>query len=163
MKKEIAAAPILLAYFDPKKTTVLQIDTSINGLGTCLLQDEKPVYFATKALMEAQRGYVAIELESLAAAWVMEKFHHFLYGNHFLFETDQKHLETILSRGLNQATPRLQRILIRTFPYNFNVCYPPGLKKPVSRLLVQSRGTSRFYQAAQAEHIPNYKPTQCKK
>ena len=77
VKKEIAAAPIL-AYYDPKKTTVLQTDSSINGLGTCLLQDEKPVYFASKALMEAQRGYVAIELESLAVAWAMEKFHHFL-------------------------------------------------------------------------------------
>ena len=61
VKKEIAVASIL-AYYDPKKTTVLQTDASINGLGTCLLQDEKPVYFASKALTEAQRGYVAIEL-----------------------------------------------------------------------------------------------------
>ena len=44
VKKEIAAAPIL-AYYDPKKTTVLQTNASINGLGTCLIQDEKPVYF----------------------------------------------------------------------------------------------------------------------
>ena len=88
VKKEIAAAPIL-AYYDPKTTTVLQTDASINGLGTCLLQDEKPVYSSSKALMEAQRGYVAIDLESLAVAWAMEKFHHFLHGNHFLLETDQ--------------------------------------------------------------------------
>ena len=93
-KKGIAAAPIL-AYNDQKKTTVLQTDASINGLGACLLQDEKLVYFASKALMEAQRGYVAIELASLAVAWAMEKFHHFLYGNHFLLESDQKPLETI--------------------------------------------------------------------
>ena len=72
VKKEIAVAPIL-AYYDPKKTTVLQTDASINGLGTCLLQDEKPVYFASKALTEAQRGYVAIELKSLAVAWAMKK------------------------------------------------------------------------------------------
>ena len=135
-----------MAYYDPKKTTVLQTDVSINGLGACLLQDEKPVYFASKALTEAQRGYVAIELESLAVAWAMEKFHHFLYGNHFLLESDQRPLVIILSRSLNRATPRLQRILIRTFPYNFNVHYLLGLKKPASRLLVQSRGTSRFYQ-----------------
>ena len=77
---------------------------------------------------EAQQGYVAIELESLAVAWVMEKFHHFLYGNQFILETDQKPLETILARSLNQATPRLQRILIRTMPYNFTVCSLPGLK-----------------------------------
>ena len=80
----------------------------------------KPVYFASKALTEAQRGYVAIELESLAVAWAMEKFYHFLYGNQFLLETDQEPLETILSRSLNQATPRLQRIVIRTFPLQFH-------------------------------------------
>ena len=88
VKKEIAVVPIL-AYYDPKKTTVLQTDANINGLGACLLQDEKPVYFSSKALMEAQHGYVAIELESLAVAWAMETFHHFLYHNHFHLETDQ--------------------------------------------------------------------------
>ena len=105
-----------------------------------MLQDEKPVYFASKALTEAHRGYVVIELESLGVAWAMEKFHHFLYGNHFLFETDQKPLETILSRSLNQATPRLQRILIRTLPYNFNVCYLPGLKNQLADCLSRVGG-----------------------
>ena len=77
------------------------------GLGACLLQDQKPVYFASKALTEAQRGYVAIELESLAVAWEMEKFHHFLYASHFILETDQKHLETIICKSINQTTPGL--------------------------------------------------------
>ena len=142
VKKEIAAAPIV-AYYDPKKTTVLQTDASINGLGACLLQDEKPVYFASKALMEAQCGYVAIELESLPVAWAMEKLHHLLYGNHFLLETDQKSLETILSRNLNQATPRLQRI-IRTFSYNFSVHYLPGLKNQLTDCLSRVGGLQDF-------------------
>ena len=51
----------------------------------------------------------------------MENFHHFLYGNHFILETDQKPLKVILLKSLNQATPWLQRILIRTFPYHFTV------------------------------------------
>ena len=76
-----------------------------------------------------------IELESLAVAWAVEKFHHFLYANHFILETDQKPLETILSRSLNQATPHLQRILIRTFPYNFTVRYLPGLKNQLADCL----------------------------
>ena len=125
MKCEIVRAPIL-AYYNPKKETVLQTDASIKGLGACLLQDQKPVYFASKALTETQRGYVAIEIESLAVAWAMEKFHHFLYASHFILETDQKPLEAILSKSLNQATPQLQRILIRTFPYTFTVRYIPG-------------------------------------
>ena len=84
---------------------VLQTDASCKGLGACLLQDEKPVYFASKALTEMQKGYVAIELESLVVTWAMEKFHHFLYRNQFTLETDQKSLEAILSKSLNQATP----------------------------------------------------------
>ena len=126
MKQKIVSAPIL-AYYNPKKQTVLQTDASIKGLGTCLLQEEKPVFFASKALTDAQQGYVAIELELLAFAWVMKKFHHFLYASHFIFETDQKPLEAILSKSIHQATPRLQRILIRTFPYHFTVQYIPGL------------------------------------
>ena len=110
-KCEIIRAPIL-AYYNPNKETVLQTDASVKGLGACLLQDQKPVYFASKALTKTQGGYVAIEIESLAVAWAMEKFHHFFYTSHFILETDQKPLEAILSKSLNQATPRLQRILI---------------------------------------------------
>ena len=72
IKIEIATAPIL-AYYNPKKPTILQTDASCKGLGACLLQNQKPVYFASKALSETQKGYVAIELESLAVAWAMEK------------------------------------------------------------------------------------------
>ena len=145
IKKELTAAPIL-AYYNPKKLTVLQTDASCKGLGACLLQNEKPVYFASKALTEMQKGYVAIELESLVVAWAMEKFHHFLYRNHFTLETDQKPLEAILSTSLNQATPRLQRILIRTFPFNFKIRYIPGPTNQIadclSRLGVQKDSIS---------------------
>ena len=134
IKCEIVRAPIL-AYYNPKKETVLQTDASVKGLGACLLQDQKPVYFASKALTETQCGYVAIEIESLAVAWAMEKFHHFLYASHFILETDQKPLEAILSKSLNQATPRLQRILIRTFPYMFTVRYIPGMTNQLADCL----------------------------
>ena len=43
---------------------------------------------------------LAIELESLTVAWVMEKFHHFLYASHFLLVTDQIPLEAILSKSI---------------------------------------------------------------
>ena len=122
MKTEISSAPVL-AYYNPRKQTMLQTDESMKGLGACLLQEEKPVYFARKALAHAQKGYVAIEIESVAVAWTMEKFHHFLYASHFILETDQKLLEAILSKSLNQATPRLQQILIRTFAYHCTVRY----------------------------------------
>ena len=135
IKKDIAAAPIL-AYYNSKKPSVLQTDTSCKGLGAWLLQNQKPVYFASRALLETQKRYVMIELESLGVTWAMEKFHHFLYSNEFVLETDQKPLEVILPKSLSQATPRLQCILIRTFPYHFKVRYIPGPNKPHGRLSI---------------------------
>ena len=88
MKREIVRAPIL-TYYNPRKETVLQTDASAKGLGTCLLQEQRPIYFVSKALTEAQQGYVAIEIESLAVAWAIEKFHHFLYASHFILETSK--------------------------------------------------------------------------
>ena len=67
LKKEIATAPILASY-NPKKQTTLQMDTSIKRLEACLLQDSKPIYFAGKALTGAQKGYVVIEFEALEVA-----------------------------------------------------------------------------------------------
>ena len=104
MKKEIARA-LILAYYNPCKQTVLQTGASIKGLGACLFQDEKLVYFASKALTEAQKGYVVIEIELLAVAWAMEKFYHLLYASHFILEMDQRPLEAILSKA---STKQLQ-------------------------------------------------------
>ena len=56
LKKELVRAPVL-AYYNPQKETILQTDASTKGLGACLLQDEKPIYFTSKALTEMQRGY----------------------------------------------------------------------------------------------------------
>ena len=69
-------------------------------------------------ILQAQKGYVAIEIESLAVAWGIKKFHHVLYANHFIFETDQKLLEAILSKSLNHITPKL------TADTDQNFCLP---------------------------------------
>jgi hypothetical protein len=41
---------LILAYFDTNKEVVLQVDSSKNGVGAVLLQDGKPVEFASRAL-----------------------------------------------------------------------------------------------------------------
>ena len=134
IKQEIIQTPVL-KYYDPKKPTVLQTDASGKGLGACLLQCDHPVYFGSKALTNSQKGYVAIELEALAVSWAMEKFHHFLYATKFVLKTDQKPLETILAKSLNAATPWLQRILIKTFAYDFIVKYLPGVNNQLADCL----------------------------
>ena len=53
MKEETVRYPIL-PYYNPRKETVLQTDASTKGLGACLLQEQRPLYFSSKAQTEAQ-------------------------------------------------------------------------------------------------------------
>ena len=76
----------------------------------------------------------------LAVAWTMEKFLYFLYASHFILKTDQKTLEATLSQSINQASPTLQRILIRTFIYHCTVQYIPGLTYLLADCLSQLGG-----------------------
>ena len=50
--------PCILTYYNPKMQATLQTDASVKGFGACLLQDDRPVYFASKALTNAQKGYI---------------------------------------------------------------------------------------------------------
>ena len=54
MKEEISCTP-MLAYYNPNKKTVLQTDTSIKGLGACLLQEEKAVILQAKLLKRPRK------------------------------------------------------------------------------------------------------------
>ena len=59
---------------------------------------------------------MAIEIESLAVAWVMQKFHHFLYTSHFILETDQKPLEDILSMQADDELALLKHTIMQGWP-----------------------------------------------
>ena len=88
--KEEISKNVTLPYFNPRSDTTLQTDASKKGLGAVILQDSKPVMFASRALTGAEKNYQNLERECLATIWGMEKFHYFLYGKHFTLETDQK-------------------------------------------------------------------------
>ena len=125
LKKEISAAPTL-RYYDPHQPLILQTDACSKGLGAVLLQNGQPVYIASKALHGSQKNYVSIELEALAVSWAIEKFHHYLYGHSFTLETDQKPLVSILGHSLLEASKTMQRLLMKTVPYHFDVKYIKG-------------------------------------
>ena len=72
------------------------------------------------------KNYVAIELEALAVSWAIEKFHHYLYGHTFTLQTDQKPLVSILGHSLLEASKTMQRLLMKTIAYHFDVEYIKG-------------------------------------
>ncbi|PIK55858.1 hypothetical protein BSL78_07250 [Apostichopus japonicus] len=73
--KELICRATTLAYFDPKKDTILQVDASLSGLGAALLQEDKPICFASRALTDTEKRYANIEREMLAVVYACEKFH----------------------------------------------------------------------------------------
>jgi hypothetical protein len=77
--KEIIISADSLAYFDPKKSTVIQSDASMRGLGAVLLQNEQPVCYASQTLSETERNYSNIERERLGVVWSLERFNHYVF------------------------------------------------------------------------------------
>ena len=59
----------------------------------------------------------------MAAVWGMEKFHYFLYGKHFILQTDQKPLVSIFQKHKIDVSPRIQQIAIRAWQYQFESQY----------------------------------------
>jgi len=113
LKQMLSTAPCL-AYFDQSKDVVIQADASSVGLGCALLQDGRPIAYASRGLTDAEIRYSQIEKECLALSWSMDRFHYFVYGNpRVTAETDHLPLLAVHKKGLNRAPKRLQRLLLR--------------------------------------------------
>ena len=125
-----------LPYFNTSAETTLQMDASKKGLGACLMQNGKVVCYASRALTKTEQNYQNLEREALGTIWGMEKFHYFLYGKEFTLETDQKPLVSIYKKHMVDISPRVQRLILRSFPYQpFTVIYKKGTDIPVADAL----------------------------
>ena len=81
---------------DWTKHFILQTDTSAFGLGYVLSQidgteEEHPIAFVSKRLLQSERNYSAIEREALAIVQGVKHFRTYLQGSKFTIETDQNH------------------------------------------------------------------------
>ena len=71
--RDAVVSDTTLRYFDVSCPITVQVDTSQVGLGAALLQDSKPVAFASKALTGFERRYANIEREMLAIVFRAER------------------------------------------------------------------------------------------
>ena len=124
--KERICSEATLAYYSPKDKTTVQVDASGLGLGATLLQNGKPIAFASKTLSPAEKRYANIEREMLAVVFGCERFHNYVYGTRFTIQSDHKPLEMISRKNLYAAPTRLQRMLLRVQQYDFDITYLPG-------------------------------------
>ena len=133
--KNCITADSTLQYYDTSVMPVLQVDASLRGLGASLLQNGRPVAFASKSLSDIETRYACIERELLAIVFGVQRFHTYLYGRSFKVVTDHKPLVMILQKPLVNAPPRLQRMLLKLQGYNFKLEYQPGKELVVADTL----------------------------
>ncbi|XP_048236731.1 uncharacterized protein K02A2.6-like [Haliotis rufescens] len=116
----------VLAYYDPDKDLTLQVDASKYGLGAALLQDGKPVTYASKSLTTTEVNYAQIEKEMFAILFGCKRFHQYVYGRHVKVESDHKPLISIMKKPLAVAPARLQRMMLQLQKYDLTVEHRPG-------------------------------------
>ena len=122
VKREVSLLGVL-RYFDPNAETIIETDASLKGLGAVLLQEGKPVCYASKALTETEQRYSNIEREALGVIWGFERFHYFIYGKSCTIHTDHKPLEMIFKKKLSTCPARLQKFVLRALRYDVTVKY----------------------------------------
>ena len=70
-----------LVYYNPDDKLTLQADNSKDVIAAMLLQQGKPIEFASRALTPAERNWAQIEKEALAVLFGLEHFHQYTYGH----------------------------------------------------------------------------------
>ena len=124
--KDILSRQPVLKFFDPSKPVKLQLDVSKSGLGARILQDGRPIAYASRSLIQAEEYYAQIEKELLAVVFGCEKFNHYVYGRPVDVMSDHKPLAPFTKKPLVSSSPRLQRLLLRLQKYEINITYVPG-------------------------------------
>ncbi|XP_068240343.1 uncharacterized protein [Palaemon carinicauda] len=134
-----------LTYFDPSKPSVIQVDASQEALDAALLQDGRPIAFASKSLTDTEMRYANIERELLACVFGAERFHTYIYGKPFVIESDHKPLEMISKKNLTAAPTWLQRMFLRLQRYDYDIKYKPGreMTLPDSLSRLPKHGTDK--------------------
>lgn len=125
IKSNLMKAPVL-AYFSPDKQIVLQVDSSKDGLGVVLLQDGKPIEYASRSLTPAEQNWAQIEKEALAVVYGLERFDQYTYGRTVVVQNDHKPLFSILRKPLSQAPKRLQALMLRLYRYDVDFHWLAG-------------------------------------
>ena len=115
-----------LQYFDVSRSTVISCDASQNGLGAAILQCDRPVAYASRALTKTEKRYSQIEKELLAIVFSCTKFHDYIYGKTIKVETDHKPLIQIMRKSIDRAPKRLQDMIMVLSKYDLHVTYKKG-------------------------------------
>jgi hypothetical protein len=107
----------------------VHVDASSITLGEILEQPgegdiDHPIYFASIKLYESKQNYNTIEREGLAMVYALQKFIHYLLGQHFKMFTDHSSLKYLVEKTMLGG--RICKWLLLCQEYDFEIIVKPG-------------------------------------
>ena len=120
---------LFLTHYNPDLDIIVASNASLYGVGACILHKmtdgtTKPIAHISRALLPAEKNYSQFEKETLGIIFAVSKFHCFIYGRHFMLQTDHKPLLTIFGSKIGLPTHTansLQRRGTILLNYNFKM------------------------------------------
>ncbi|KAG2219771.1 hypothetical protein INT45_008602 [Circinella minor] len=141
-----------LAYPNANMPYNLHVDASDVGLGSVLVQQERPIAYASHILTNAERNYSTTEKECLAIVWSLRYFHPYIHGATVTIYTDHQALKAILS--IKTPRGRIARWILELDRYEFTIVHRKGMDNKDADAL--SRAYSNNQQILNDEQIKQH-------
>ena len=97
IKHILMTAPVL-RIVDPDGDFVVCTDSSKEGLGGVLLQNDHVIYYESRKLKEHEQNYPTHDLELAAIIQGLKMWRHYLMGRKFLLNTDNMSLNYLFNQ-----------------------------------------------------------------
>ena len=123
LREQLTTAPVL-AQPDNTKSFDVYCDASGTGLGCVLMQDNRVIAYASRALRPHEQNYPTHDLELAAVIHALKIWRHYLMGTHCNIYTDHKSLKYIFTQA--DLNMRQRRWLELIKDYDLEVHYHPG-------------------------------------
>ena len=136
MKKRLTTAPVLSIPDTSKKFKVF-CDASYQGLGCVLMQEGRPVAYASRQLKVHAKNYPTHDLELAVVVFALKTWRHYLYGSQFQVFSDHKSLKYLFDQ--KELNMRQQRWMEYLKDYDFELLYHPGKANVVADALSRQR------------------------
>lgn len=132
LKRAMTTTPVLVLP-DFTKTFIVETDASGFGMGAVLMQGGRPIAYLSKAFGPKNMGLSIYEKEFMAMLLAINKWKHYLQGNHFIIKSDQLSLKHLLDQKL--STTLQQKWISKLLGFDYEVLYKKGIENKVADAL----------------------------
>jgi hypothetical protein len=132
LRQHLTTAPVL-AQPDSSKPFDVYCDASGTGLGCVLMQDNRVIAYASRALRPHEQNYPTHDLELAAVVHALKMWRHYLMGTHCNIFIDHKSIKYIFTQA--DLNMRQRRWLELSKDYDLEVHYHPRKANVVANAL----------------------------